>query len=120
MQGSCNKGDKCRYVHPSPTVPPQQVNPYAILLDTCLSQQHESSPQATPDSRARVTCKFLPSPGGCRNGSCPYLHTLDGQEVEKASNQDFEVIEDEVTEYFSDLCRKNCVDTVHRTENAKR
>src|SRR5882757_6511474 len=36
MQGSCNKGDKCWYVHPPAIVPPQKINPNAISLDSYL------------------------------------------------------------------------------------
>lgn len=103
LQGLCNKGDKCWYVHPPAIVPPQQVHPNTISLDPYLGQD-ESSPQAPPDSRARIPCKFLSRPGGCQNGSCPYLHAV-GHEVEKSSSQEFEVNEDEASSYFSDLCR---------------
>lgn len=105
MQGSCDKSDKCWYVHPPAIVPPQQVHPDSISLDSYLSQQDESSPQAPSDSRARVPCKFLSRPGGCQIGSCPYLHAVDGHEVEKSSSQGFELSEDEASSYFSDLCR---------------
>lgn len=104
MQGSCNRGDKCWYVHPPAVVPPQQASD-AISLHPYVSQQDKSSPQAPSDSRARVPCKFLSRPGGCQRGSCPYLHAVDGHEVGKSSSQDFEINEDEASSYFSNLYR---------------
>jgi hypothetical protein len=97
MQGSCNKSDKCWYAHPPAIVPPQQVHPDTISLDPHLGQQDESYPQAPSDSRARVPCMFLSRPGGCQNGSCPYLHAVDDHEVKKSISQGFELNEDEVS-----------------------
>ena len=105
LKGSCNRGDKCWYVHPLAIPPPQHIHTDAISLDPYLGQQDESSPQASSDSRARVPCKYLSRTGGCQKNSCPYLHAVDGHEVEKSSSQDFELNEDEASSYFSDLCR---------------
>jgi hypothetical protein len=117
LQGSCNKGDRCSYVHPPAIVPPQQAHPDTISLDPYLGQQDESSPQAPSDSRARVPCKFLSRPGGCQNGSCPYLHTVEGHEVEKSSSQDFEVNEDEASNYSHDLCVEVSIEVMNRTKS---
>ncbi|EXJ91896.1 hypothetical protein A1O3_00446 [Capronia epimyces CBS 606.96] len=116
VRGLCTKGNQCWYRHPSdPDGPvlPRLVNPDAITHDTGLSQQCESEsyphphPHAIPDSRATVPCKFLSRSGGCRNSSCPYLHTLDGDEVEQASsgNQHVEVTEDEDQERKDNFTR---------------
>lgn len=102
IQGSCNRGDKCWYIHPPPIVP---IHPDAISLRPPLSQQDESSPQAPSDSRASVPCKFLSRPGGCQKGSCPYLHAVDDNRVENSSSQDFEIDEDDASSYFYDLYR---------------
>lgn len=117
LRGSCNKSDKCSYVHPPAIVPPQQVHPETIALDPYLGQQDESSPQAPPDSRARVPCKFLSRPGGCQNGFCPYLHAVEDHEVENSSSQHFEVNEDEVSSYSYDLCKEVSINTINRTKS---
>jgi hypothetical protein len=103
-KGLCNKSDNCRYVHPRAILPPQQVYPDALSLDQCLGQQDKSYPQAPPDSRAKLKCKFFWRPSGCQNSSCPYSHAVDGHELQKSSNEDFDVNEDEASIYFSDLC----------------
>lgn len=105
LKGSCNKSDKCKYVHPPFILSPQQVHTDTISLDRYLGQQDESSPHALSDSRARIPCKYLSRPGGCQNSSCQYLHSVDGHEVERSNPQAFESNEDEVSNYFSDLCR---------------
>jgi Zinc finger C-x8-C-x5-C-x3-H type (and similar)/Zinc finger domain/RNA-binding, Nab2-type zinc finger len=116
MQGSCNKGDSCRYIHPPAALPPRGVHPDAISLEPYLGKQDERSPQAPPDSRARVLCKFLSRPGGCQKDSCVYLHAVDSHEVETSSSQDFEANEDEASSYFFDLYRVS-VDTMNRARN---
>lgn len=98
MQGSCNKGDKCRYVHPHAIAQPPQVYSSAISLDSCRGQQDKSAPQAPSDSRARVPCKFLSHPGGCRNVPCPFLHPVDG--LGENSSKDFEENEDEASSRY--------------------
>ncbi|KAF2176024.1 hypothetical protein K469DRAFT_682817 [Zopfia rhizophila CBS 207.26] len=95
MQGSCNKGDTCWYVPPPAIVPPQRVHPDATSLDPYLGQQDASSPQPPSDSRARVLCKFLSRPGGCQNGSCPYLNAVNGHEVGRGGSRDFEALRQE-------------------------
>ena len=97
MQGSCNKSDKCLFIHPSAILPPQQALPDAISPGPRLGQLSENSPEAPSDSRARVPCKFLSRPSGCQNSSCPYLHAIDGHEVEESNSQDLETHEDEVS-----------------------
>lgn len=102
-KGSCNKGDKCRYVHPPAIAPPQQDHPETISQGPYLNEQDESPPQALSDSRAAIPCKFLSHPGGCRKDSCPYLHAVEDHEVEQSNSQDIEANEDEVSSYCSNL-----------------
>lgn len=104
MQGSCNKGDKCRYVHPPAIAQPPQVYSSATSFDSCRGQQDKRSPQAPSDSRAQVPCKFISRPGGCRNDSCPFLHALDGHE--ENSSRDFEENEDEASNLSPNLRQK--------------
>jgi hypothetical protein len=95
LQGKCNKGKGCRYIHLPAILSPQQVHPDAMFVD---------SPQLPPDSRATVPCRFLSSPGGCQNSSCPYLHVADEPNAEKSSSQDLEANGEEASSRFSDYC----------------
>lgn len=104
MQGSCNKGDKCRYIHPPATAQPPQAYSSATSFDSCRGQQDKRAPQPPSDSRARVPCKFLSRPGGCRNDPCPFLHPVDG--LEENSGKDFEGNEDEVSKRSPNLRQK--------------
>jgi hypothetical protein len=99
-RGSCKRSDTCQYVHPTPIVPPGHIHPEVSSLDPYRGQQDEGSLQAPSDSRGKVVCKFLSSPGGCRNGSCPYLHAVDSQE---SDNEDLKINEAEVNSYSSRL-----------------
>jgi len=80
MQGSCQKGNKCRDRHPQATAQSPQVDMNATSFDSCRGQEDNSTPPSQSDSRAQVPCRFFSLPGGCRNESCPYLHILGNHE----------------------------------------
>lgn len=96
LQGKCNKGKGCRYIHLPAILSPQQVHPDAICVD---------SPQLPRDSRATVPCRFLSRPGGCQSSSCPYLHVADELNAEKRSSQGLEANREEVSSRFSNSYR---------------
>jgi hypothetical protein len=96
LQGRCNIGKECRYIHPPAIWSAQQVYPDAIFVD---------SPQFPTDSRATVPCKFLSRPGGCQNSACPYLHVADEPNAEKRSSQDLEANGVEVSSRLSNFYR---------------
>lgn len=103
LQGSCNKGDWCSYAHPSAPVPPEQVHSDTVARNTALGQQGCASHQlpsdtcASPDTRAKLPCKFLSRPGGCQNSACPYLHLKDDGKTENNSREDSEADENEAS-----------------------
>jgi len=97
LQGSCNRGGSCLYLHPSPPAQSQHVSPDTVSPDSFLHQQGEKSPRSRSDSRSTVPCKFVSRSGGCQNASCPYLHPSSSQEAENVGHQDFDGGEDEVT-----------------------
>jgi hypothetical protein len=88
LQGKCNKGKDCRYTHVPALLAPHQAQPDSLFVD---------SPQSSSDSRATVPCRFISRPGGCQNGSCPYLHVADAPDAEKSSSQDLETNEEEAS-----------------------
>ena len=92
LQGRCNKGNECRYNHLPVILSPQHVHPEALSADLA---------QLRTDTRATVPCKFLLSPGGCRNDSCPYLHVADESNVEKTSSQFLEAYGEQASSRFS-------------------
>jgi CCCH-type zinc finger/IBR domain, a half RING-finger domain/Zinc finger C-x8-C-x5-C-x3-H type (and similar) len=98
MKGSCNKSDKCEYLHSPATVPPQQAYPDTISLHPHRGLQDELSPHSPSDSRAGVPYKFFSRAGGCRGGSCPYYHAASSHEAEKSGSQDLKVSEDEASD----------------------
>lgn len=104
VQGSCNRGGECLYLHPSPTNPSQQVSPGTVSPDSFLRQQYKNSPPVTSDSRTTVPCKCVSRPGGCQKKfSCPYLHPSIDQQAENTGHHDFDG-EDEVTTCFRFMC----------------
>ncbi|KAM3076860.1 hypothetical protein ACMFMG_003671 [Clarireedia jacksonii] len=105
LQGNCNKGEGCRYIHPLAT--PQPVHADPILVD---------SPHLPSDSRATVPCRFLPRPGGCQNNSCPYLHAVDKPNAEKRGSQDLEANGEEDQEREDDFIRSFSGATVYFNE----
>lgn len=96
LQGNCNRGKGCRYIHLPAILSPQQAHLDALFVD---------SPQLPLDSRATIPCRFISRPGGCQNSSCPYMHVRQEPNVEKSSNQDLEPNEEDVSSHFSDFCR---------------
>ena len=117
MQGSCNMGDKCWYVHPPAIARPQQIHPNAISSDSYPGQQDKDSLQAPSDSRASVLCKFLSYPGGCQNGSsCPYLHPVGDHQMEESSSCDFEDNEDEASSTSLTYAEVH-INTIDRTKS---
>ncbi|KAN0091820.1 hypothetical protein V8E51_017667 [Hyaloscypha variabilis] len=85
-RGSCRNGDSCNFSHEAPE---------GII----------SSSQAPSDSRAKVPCRFLSRPGGCLNGSCPYLHATESSKVDTTTHRDFEVNEEKDQERDDDFIR---------------
>ena len=115
-QGFCRNGDSCKFIH-EPAVSAQSssrsfsqafpalnglnINPANV---TYISHKDESSTQATSDSRSKVACKFFLRPGGCRNGTCPYLHSVNELTVEDGSRGKLGTNKDEASSGFSGLC----------------
>ncbi|TVY34267.1 ATP-dependent RNA helicase DEAH12-like protein [Lachnellula subtilissima] len=87
-QGSCNKGDGCRYVHAPTVTPPEQVHSDTNLANPSLDSPSGSSLPKALDSRAEVACSFMSRPGGCQKDSCPYLHTANEHGMEISATQD--------------------------------
>jgi hypothetical protein len=108
LRRCCNKGDNCRYAHPPVVVAsPQQDPPDAVSQDT-YPPQDANSPKLPPDSRGSIRCRFLSRPGGCKNDSCPYLHTVDDHKVEGRDGHDFEENQDEESFSLLDIGRNMC------------
>lgn len=105
LQGKCNKGERCRYKHQPATSFPRQGYPDTTLESLYQDQQGGKFPQAPSDSRVMVPCKYFSAPRGCQNNSCPYLHTNDNTNVDKASIQDPEASDKEVSRHFTSLLR---------------
>ncbi len=97
LRGMCNKGDECRFTHPTTSATPQ--HPATITPSSYGAQEDTDCPEEQSDSRGRFPCKFATRPGGCQNSSCPYLHALDDQESGKDISQGFEGNEDEASIY---------------------
>lgn len=109
LQGKCNKGNECRYSHLLATIFTQQVPPDALFVDAS---------QLPPDSRKTVHCRFLSSPSGCQNSSCPYLHVADEPNIEKTGGQYLEANEEEASIHLSDFVEAR-INLICRTKSAK-
>lgn len=115
-QGRCRNGDSCGFIHERTTSTQNHTSTFPAIgrlgTTSTAATRVASTAQATPDSRASVPCKFVSSAGGCRNDPCPYLHPSNGQEAEKAGNQDFEMIENEVAHHTSPMCLRKLLLTL--------
>ncbi len=104
MQGSCNKADKCRYLHPSAIAPSEQNHPDVISRNP-YQDQRRRSPQELSDSRASIPCRFLSRPGGCQNDPCPFLHDVNDHQINRRNSQDFGPNDDKVRTHFTNSSR---------------
>ncbi|KAH8817362.1 hypothetical protein F5884DRAFT_830433 [Xylogone sp. PMI_703] len=93
LKGLCNKGGTCRYAHPSGLHSLQPPLQSTVHLDPTAAKHEEYSSQASPDSRAKIPCRYFFKNGGCTNDPCPYRHAEDGQQTEGTNDEGFEIDE---------------------------
>lgn len=123
-KGRCRNGDSCEFIHERVTSTQSRVNLVAstslnieyLSINPTTATHVSSTVQATPDSRGKIRCRFLSSPGGCRNDPCPYLHPANGGGVLHASN---DIVENEVGNYSTDFSLEIFIYITHRPKNAE-
>ncbi|KAK5266905.1 hypothetical protein LTR99_006137 [Exophiala xenobiotica] len=113
VQGKCTKGDACGYLHPFTGPPSQEAQADASSTSGLGSRQHTNIFQEPQDSRARVPCRFLSRPGGCRNNPCPFLHAEKDHEAERNNARDVEADEDDDQECEDDFTRSLAGASIH-------
>jgi hypothetical protein len=86
-----------------PTNPAAFKNPDSNSMTTysdgVRNQQSGSIPLLQSDSRARVPCRYIRRPGGCKKSSCPFFHSTQGKQIVSGNGERRELNEEEVSSH---------------------